>query len=642
MTKTSTGRLTQPFAPYVSSLRLCENRLLTQTREVKTKGAKKSLSFIFPVLVLLALTPYAAQAQASDAGKGRTSSARAGAITGRVVGDDGRPLADAVVQIFKAYARVPGPPISASTDVEGKFRVTELEPGLYTVMVLLPGFVNAQEARSTGSDEATYYRPGDNVSVTLAKGGVITGTVRDADGNPVIAVGVRAIRVRTETGQPATATRFQGFIPEKLTDDRGVFRIFGLPAGTYVVAAGGGQRLFGAFNAYLGDAATYFPSSTRDTANEVTVRTGEEVSGIDIRYRAERGHTVSGVVTGATADAQTYGITVILRRPASGEFEGAAGIGYDNKLSFSFGGMGDGEYELTAQQWRGARGGVLSSIPRRVTVRGADVTGVTLTLAPLASIEGRVRLEPAPADEKCGKPARGETIVETAVNARRDEKTRGQELPTQFFYFTGGATPTEQGDFSIRNLLEGSYRLTFRLPAETWYARSITLPGATQAQTGAASKPDATPSAPPSGAIALKMGQTLAGVGIQLARDGATINGRVRAAVEGEAPPANLKVHLVPTERERAEEVLRYSEVAPAEDGTFSLTNLAPGRYKLLLRPVTETESTTTRPLAWDAPTRAQLRRAAEAATTPIVELKPCQRVADYELRYAPAATGKP
>ncbi|HEY0375794.1 MAG TPA: carboxypeptidase-like regulatory domain-containing protein [Pyrinomonadaceae bacterium] len=601
------------------------------------------MSFIFPVLVLIALAPCAARAQAaSGAGKVRASSSRGGAITGRVVGDDGRPLADAVVQLSKAYGRMAGSPLSANTDAEGKFRVTELEHGLYTVMVLLPGFINAQEARSTGGDEATYYRPGDNVSVTLARGGVITGTVRDAEGDPVVAISVRAIRVRTEAGQPSTAARFQGFIPERMTDDRGVYRIFGLPAGTYVVAAGGGQRLYGAFNAYQGDAATYFPSSTRDTANEVTVRSGEEASGVDIRYRGERGRAVSGSVTGATADAPSYGITVILRRPTSGEFEGITVIGRDNKLSFSFGGVGDGEYELTAQQWRGERGGVLSSIPRRVTVRGADVTGLTLTLAPLASIEGRVRLEPVPADEKCGKPAGVEAVMETAVSARRAEKTRGQESPTQLFFPIVGATPTQQGEFLIRNLLEGNYRLTLRLPAETWYARSIALPGATQAQPGAASKPAATSGAQPAGVFALKMGQTLAGVDIPIAQDGAAITGRVRAAAEGDAPPANLKVQLVPTERERAEDVLRYSEVAPAEDGTFSLTNLAPGRYKLLLRPVPETGSASLRPLAWDAQARAQLRRDAEAATAPPVELKPCQRVTDYELRYVPAAAGKP
>ncbi|HYG79705.1 MAG TPA: carboxypeptidase-like regulatory domain-containing protein [Pyrinomonadaceae bacterium] len=594
------------------------------------------MSLIFPILFLLVVTPCAARAQAGGQNQVRASSSRSGVITGRVLGEDGRPLAGAVVHVFRVYARVPGPPLSADTDAEGRFRVPDVEPGLYGVRVMLHGYVNSQESRAYAGEEESYYRPGDNVSVTLAKGGVITGTVRDANGEPVIAVAVRALRVRDSMGRDATAgPRSYSFNPERVTDDRGVYRLYGLPPGTYLVSASGGHRLYGAFNAYLGDAATYFPSSPRDTANEVTVRAGEEVSGIDIRYRGERGHTVSGTVSGATEDAANYGISVILRRPTSGEFEGATVLTQDIKRGFSFVGVADGEYELTASQWSGERGsgGVLSSIPRRVTVRGADVTGIALTLAPLASIEGRVRLEPA-AEEKCGKPARSATVMETAVNARRAEKPKGQEPPGQPFYFSG-ATPTEQGEFTIRNLLEGSYRLTLRLPAETWYARSIALPGAAPKTAGAAN-------APPAGVLALRMGQTLAGVDVQVAQDGATVSGRVRAGEEGAAPHAGLKVHLVPAERERADDVLRYSEVASADDGTFSLTNLAPGRYKLLVRTATETELTSVRPLAWDAATRARLRREAEAPAASAIELKPCQRVADYELRYAPAAPGKP
>ncbi|HKQ53264.1 MAG TPA: carboxypeptidase-like regulatory domain-containing protein, partial [Pyrinomonadaceae bacterium] len=198
------------------------------------------------------------------------------------------------------------------------------------------------------------------------------------------------------------------------------------------------------------------------------------------------------------------------------------------------------------------------------------------------------------------------------------------------FSFALGATPNERGEFSILNLLEGNYRLKVRLPAEWWYTRSLSLPGTQQPQPGGApQKPGAAASA-----LTLKMGQTLAGVAVQIAQDGGSIRGRVRPAAEGLALPTNLKVHLVPTERERAEDLLRYSEVVPGDDGAFSLTNLAPGRYKLLVRAITEEELTSTRPLAWDASARAGLRREADAATP--LELKPCGRVADYELRYAP------
>jgi hypothetical protein len=108
--------------------------------------------------------------------------------------------------------------------------------------------------------------------------------------------------------------------------------------------------------------------------------------------------------------------------------------------------------------------------------------------------------------------------------------------------------------------------------------------------------------------------------------------------------PANLKIYLVPTERERADDVLRYSEASIESDGAFTLANLAPGRYFIIIRPAPENDplERTPRPLAWDTTARAKLRREAEAANTPI-ELKTCQRISDQVLRYAPSqATTKP
>jgi hypothetical protein len=115
------------------------------------------------------------------------------------------------------------------------------------------------------------------------------------------------------------------------------------------------------------------------------------------------------------------------------------------------------------------------------------------------------------------------------------------------------------------------------------------------------------------------------------------LRGRIVAATEGAALPANLKVYLVPQERERAEDVLRYGEATINSDGTFTLQNLAPGHYFIIARPVPESDLSerTPRPLLWDAEARAKLRREAEAAKTTI-ELQPCQRATGYSLRYAP------
>lgn len=574
----------------------------------------------------------------ATAAEARTASASTGVITGRVVSEDGRPLADTLVYLNKVFMRVQGTPLTATTDAEGRFRVTGLEPGLYAANPMLPGYTPPDMAND--GSEVNYYRIGDSINLTLVKGGVVTGTVRDANGEPVIAVPVRALRVRDSTGR-APAARFSGFSPERMTDDRGVYRIYGLPPGTYLISAGGSQRMMMMANAYDGDAPTFFPSSTRDTAAEVPVRGGEEATGIDIRYRAERGHTISGTVSGFLETKTPSGGSIMLRQVPSGGYEAATFVMAGAKQGFNFNGVSDGVYEVVAQQWGGASDSAVS-LPRRVTIKGADITGIELVLSPLSSISGRVQLEAPPAKENC-VAGRGGTLLETAVQASRDDKHQPADSPRLPFFSSGGDIPTDQGEFTIRNLIAGNYRLGLRLPNEAWYIRSIALPSAPPAPTTAPAKSaQAVKSASTvANLIALNTGAHLKNVNVQIAQDAAGLRGRVASATEGAegAPlPLNLKVYLVPTERERAEDTLRYSEAQIASDGTFALQNLAPGRYWIIARPAPENETPerAPRPLAWDADTRAKLRREAEAANN-IVELQPCQRVGDHVLRYAAA-----
>jgi hypothetical protein len=146
----------------------------------------------------------------------------------------------------------------------------------------------------------------------------------------------------------------------------------------------------------------------------------------------------------------------------------------------------------------------------------------------------------------------------------------------------------------------------------------------------------------------LKAGERLAGLSIYVASGASSLRGRVvgspevaavgapSEAVSAVATSASrpLRVHLVPAEREQADNVLRYAESAVAPDGTFALTNLHPGRYWLLTRPAPDASDLPPRPLAHDADARSRLRRAAEASNVPLA-LAPCQRLSDFVLRRA-------
>ena len=593
------------------------------------------LSFFIAFVLLLASSAAKAQESGTSAPAGEEAKASAGApgsITGRVTSDDGRALGDIQVFLYGAYQG--GPPRAVTTDAGGRFQFKELKGGLYTLRAGTPAFIEMlDESRSLW--EPRYYRPGESAQLTLLKGGVITGTVMSPQGEPLTGATVRAIRVRDSQGR-RVPTGAAGGGQIRMTDDRGIYRIYGLQPGSYLVVVGGGNPYIGMFNLYEADTPTYYPSSTRDTAAEVLVRAGEEATGVDVRYRAERGHTISGTVSSAGDSSGRLSLGVTLSRAGTGSFESqtyVADVG--GKRIFSLNGVSDGEYEVVAQSYS-ERGEATASRPLRVTVRGSDVTGLQLALAPLASIAGRVTLEPL-RDEACPKSALDTAMQQTLITARRDEKDK-ERLPAGPFYVSGNI-PNEQGEFLIRNLSDGSFRLTVRPPADDWYVREITLPGtpprplpdkakATDAQ-GRAMAPAR------AGTVSVKAGDKTSGITISLAQGAASLTGRVKAQTGGAAMPSNLRVHLVPAERERAEDQLRYAETSVNGDGSFNFNGLAPGRYWMVLREgATDGDSRLPpRMLAWDEDARKVLRREAETVNQGL-ELKPCQRLTDYGLGY--------
>lgn len=170
-------------------------------------------------LLSIASTCWAQQA----AGSTKPSEKPNGMITGRVVNSAGEPLSGAVVY---AGSLGTGPRSQrAAVDSNGEFKIEGLKAGLYRLSASAPGYVPAPQPSPT--DSQGYYRIGDSVTLRMIKGGVITGTVTGPKG-PLVAVGVHAIRVRDEEGKLLSApTLFR----ERSTDDRGVYRFYGLSPG---------------------------------------------------------------------------------------------------------------------------------------------------------------------------------------------------------------------------------------------------------------------------------------------------------------------------------------------------------------------------------------------------------------------------
>ena len=308
------------------------------------------------------------------------------------------------------------------------------------------------------------------MTLVLLKGGVITGSVTTSEAEPVVGVRVRAQMIRDGNGQPS---RYGAIFRDRMTDDRGMYRIYGLPTGTYLVMAGGGGNSFGFVSAYDTDAPTYSPSSTRDTAAEINVRAGEETANVDIRYRGEPGHIVSGIASGPQS-AEPSGFNTTLSSTLDGGSQWTiSAFQRPGSPGFVFSGIADGDYFVTAQSYF-SNGEWTLSEPQRIKVRGADITGIEVITKPLGAISGHVMLEDSKAAECKGK--RRPLLTETLVSAWHNEKNKAKDQP-QFIWSLGGpSTPDKQGSISLRNLAPGQYHFIPRFSAKYWYLHSISMP----------------------------------------------------------------------------------------------------------------------------------------------------------------------
>lgn len=126
---------------------------------------------------------------------------------------------------------------TVSTNDQGAFSFAALPAGRFTLTVSKPGYVGiAYGAKKPGRQgtpiQLAEGQKIDNANITLPRGSVITGVVIDEHGEPSPNTQVRAFRYVSRNGEPALQNAGQD-----QTDDRGMYRIFQLQPGDYMVSA---------------------------------------------------------------------------------------------------------------------------------------------------------------------------------------------------------------------------------------------------------------------------------------------------------------------------------------------------------------------------------------------------------------------
>jgi hypothetical protein len=287
------------------------------------------------------------------------------------------------------------------TDSEGYYHLSGLPAANYQVTTFMPNMIAAENSPqyplgfgSLVASKTVLLAAGEDVTeidMKLVRGGVITGRVTDADDKPVVEERVNLTPL-TERGQTPPNLSRQSFLSQ--TDDRGIYRIYGLPAGRYQVSVGQSAAANGTIGPVWGFyVLTYHPDTTDVArATVIDLAAGAEATNVDIKLgRRGETHTLTGRVVDAENGLPISGVRVslqVLRDRGQGGFAGTiATTTADGSFTIQ-GVMGAGRYGVYVASDNGDS--EFYSDPVVVTVTDQDVSGIEVKAVHGTSISGTI------------------------------------------------------------------------------------------------------------------------------------------------------------------------------------------------------------------------------------------------------------
>jgi hypothetical protein len=452
---------------------------------------------LLPLLVIAATLSAAAQ-QPRDAVRVRPTGTAA--IQGVISARAAEPL-----PLRRARVTIDGVDVDYSATVitadDGTFAFEALPAGSYTVRAAKDPFIAtaAGARRPGGAGTPVTIRPGERreVNLQLARGGVITGRVHTPEGEAAAGVGVMAL---TNRYIPAEGERRLAQNPSltAFTDDRGEYRIYGLPPGDYIVSAvparGTSAGLQVLSDAEVREALAAVsrslwspvrPGNTGPPPRPVTLASppGRPLALAQVYHPAtpflERA-TVVRVEEGAVRNAVDIDLTLVslasvegsvsmsggservqlmmVREAEHGTSERIRGAGTDAGGQFSFRAVPPGRYRILARSPT-----LIGSAD--VVVGGEDIAGLSIVMQPPITISGRLIFDPPLENVPAFPPMRLIQLV--ASNAV-------PSVPPQ---------AAIAGDtFTVSGLMPARYRLAsppqgIRTPVGRWWLKSAIVDG---------------------------------------------------------------------------------------------------------------------------------------------------------------------
>jgi hypothetical protein len=263
--------------------------------------------------------------------------------------------ADTGLPLWRAVVRLAGPPgpRSVMTDLTGRFELTGVPAGTYTLRAEPGGFRGQYVGASFGAGPGEVAgkqiviaegQRFDDAHIMLPRGGAIEGRVLDEFGGPIARANVYAARVMG--GGSSFARTGQG----AQTDDQGRFRLYGLQPAEYIVAAE--TRNMSGIPVTEGEtegfAVTYLPSTLVDReAARVRLTFGTELRDLQIQLVRTRTFRVTGTVIDSQGRPVPRPYALLARTTAGGS--SGTGFSVDPTGKFTILDVLPGEYRLVVR-----------------------------------------------------------------------------------------------------------------------------------------------------------------------------------------------------------------------------------------------------------------------------------------------------
>jgi protocatechuate 3,4-dioxygenase beta subunit len=298
--------------------------------------------------------------------------ARTGQIGGTVLCDDThKPARGAKVSLSGGAADPDRHDVvhrETLTDNEGHYNFNSLASGHYRITVNLPGYIGYRHEdpspdapRATDGSTATKISNTDTVTLRpverlvhnliLERGAALSGRVYFSDGTPAINMHIYLETIATSgaTNKPPlnaepNIVRISGS-QNRVTDDRGYFRITSIPAGVYRVVGVPVVQGFDAVQNFDWSGLSIYSGNTyhRDAAKTYELRAGEEIGDIEIEVPLDL-YKVAGNAMSSDGRSPNVG-TVTLTQSSDTSMHAVTHLLRDG--SFAFNGVPPGTYKLT-------------------------------------------------------------------------------------------------------------------------------------------------------------------------------------------------------------------------------------------------------------------------------------------------------